>query len=501
MKISKQRHFNTFCDKTQQLFRVIIVYAEGIVAKGRFLCYNLKDMNIKTSFAIFMCKFTRFAIRKLGRGGTDFPGKVALKICPDLLGRLAKDVTTVIVTGTNGKTTTSRMIEQAMADSGISFFANKSGANLISGVTAEFAVHSGIFSGKCRHPYALIEADEAAFKAISTYVDAKAVVVTNVFRDQLDRYGEVTHTLDNIRIGISHSPNAVLCLNADDSLSASLRKAFKNPVVFYGVSTPIYQNRVEEVSDAPYCIRCKNEYVYDYVTYGHLGGYHCPHCGYSRPQPQVAVTEVRSSDAEQSSVVMTMDGKDYPAVINLPGGYNIYNATACMACGKAMGLPGDVVAESLSRFQCGFGRMEKFDINGTPVRMILIKNPAGCNQVLNFLTNANTPSVFVACLNDGAQDGKDISWIWDVDFEKLLEMGENLKAVHVSGIRAEDMALRFKYAGIPVEKIHVEKDYGTLMETVTNQDAPVYVMPTYTAMLELREKISRTYGFKEYWEA
>lgn len=429
------------------------------------------------------------------------PGRIALKICPDLLGRLAKNVTTVIVTGTNGKTTTARMIEQAMADSGISFFANKSGANLLSGVTAEFAVHSGTFSGKCQFPYALIEADEAAFKAISTYVDAKAIVVTNVFRDQLDRYGEVTHTLENIRIGISHSPHAVLCLNADDSLSASLHEQVENPVVFYGVNTPIYENKVEEVSDAPYCIHCKHEYVYDYLTYGHLGGYRCPNCGYSRPTPQVAVSAVEVSDAEHSSVVFSAEGKTYPAEINLPGGYNIYNACATMAVGKAMGLATETVAESLGRFQCGFGRMEKFDIHGTAVRMILIKNPAGCNQVLNFLTNTTTPAVFVACLNDRAQDGKDVSWIWDVDFEKLETMGDKLKAVYVSGVRAEDMALRFHYAGISMEKLHVEKDYVRLMEQVTAQETAVYVMPTYTAMLDLRDKISRTYGFKEYWEA
>ena len=171
--------------------------------------YNC-GMKIKVFLAVLACKCCRSLIRFLGRGGTDFPGRVALKICPNLLGELAKGVTTVIVTGTNGKTTTSRMIEQAMTDSGISFFANKTGANLLSGVTAEFAANSGTFSGKCRYPYALIEADEAAFKMISTYVDAKTVVVTNVFRDQLDRYGEVTHTLDNIRIGIQHSPNAVL---------------------------------------------------------------------------------------------------------------------------------------------------------------------------------------------------------------------------------------------------------------------------------------------------
>lgn len=457
-------------------------------------------MNVRTSFAVLICKVSRFALRKLGRGGTDLPGKLAMKICPDLLGRLAKDVTTVIVTGTNGKTTTSRMIEQAMVDSGISFFANKSGANLLSGVTAEYAIHSGIFSGKCLCDYALIESDEAAFKHIGKLVSPKAVVVTNVFRDQLDRYGEVTGTLENIRIGIQNSPNAVLCLNADDSLSASLRDGFSNRVVFFGVNTPIYKETVDEVSDARFCIRCKHEYRYDYVTYGHLGGYRCDHCGYSRPQPQVAVTEIKSSDAEESVVVMEMGGKAYNTVINLPGGYNIYNAAACAACGEALGFDRQTVVESLGQFQCGFGRMEKFDINGTPVRMILIKNPAGCNQVLNFLTNMNSPAVFAAILTDKVSDGRDISWIWDVDLERLSTMGDNLKTIYASGSRAEEMALRFKYAGIPQEKIIIEKDYLRLMELVTAQKDPVYLMPTYTGMMELRERISRTYGFKDFWE-
>ncbi len=445
------------------------------------------------------CKLSRFAIRLLGRGGTDFPGRVALKFCPNLLGYLAKDVTVILVTGTNGKTTTSRMIEQGLADSGISFFANKSGANLLSGVTAEFAMHSTL-SGRCKYPYALIETDEAAFKAISTYVRAAAVVVTNVFRDQLDRYGEVTHTLENIRIGLSHCPDAVVCLNADDSLTASLAFSMENRVVFYGVDGPIYASRVEELSDAPYCIRCKHEYEYDYVTYGHMGGYRCPNCGYARPAPEVSVRRVYSTDETGSRVQIAEDGAEYDAFVNLPGGYNIYNACAAMACGRALGLDAATFAGSLAAFSCGFGRMEKFEVGKTSLRMILIKNPAGCNQVLNFLTNTKEPSVFAVALNDRAQDGRDVSWIWDVDFEKVAQMGDRLARLLVSGVRAGDMALRFKYAGVPPEKLAVIEDYDELLKTCAAQDKPVYIMPTYTAMLGLRDRLSKLYGFKEFWE-
>ena len=459
--------------------------------------YNY-PMMIRVMLSILACKLCRRALRLLGRGGTDFPGRVALKLCPNVLGVLAKNVTTVLVTGTNGKTTTSRMIEQVLADAGISYFANKSGANLLSGVTAEFAAHSTL-TGKCKYDYALIEADEAAFKAISRFVDARVVAVTNVFRDQLDRYGEVSHTLDNIRIGISHSKHAVLCLNADDSLSGSLGEGVDNQVLYYGVDTPIYKTRVAELSDAPYCLHCKHAYVYDYVTYGHLGGYRCPNCGYRRPTPQVSVAKVLVSDAQCSKVEFALDGKTVPATINLPGGYNIYNAATAMAVAQALELDAKGAAQSLGAFSCGFGRMERFDIRGASLRMILIKNPAGCNQVLNFLTDTAEPFVFVACLNDRAQDGKDVSWIWDVDFERLVAM-EQLEKIVVSGVRADDMAMRFKYAGMPTDKIQVIRDYSQLVKSLIQEDKPVYIMPTYTAMLGLRGVISKEYGFKAFWE-
>ena len=474
------------------------VVEESLVVKIGNVWYT-NFMKIQVIISVLACKLTRFAIRLLGRGGTDFPGRVALKLCPNLLGFLAKDVTTILVTGTNGKTTTSRMIEQSLLDSGISFFANKSGANLLSGVTAEFAANS-TWTGKCRYTHALIESDEAALKQISSYVDAKVIVVTNVFRDQLDRYGEVSHTLENLKIGISHSPNAVLCLNADDSLCTSLADGVQNPVIFYGVNTPVYENRVEELSDAPYCIHCKHEYVYDYVTYGHLGGYRCPNCGYQRPQPSVCVNKILQSDMDGTQVVFQVDDRLEKAKIHLPGGYNIYNACAAMTVGKALGLSVKTVAQSLDHFACGFGRMEKFNLGQAQMRMILIKNPAGCNQVLNFVTDFSQPFVFVVCLNDRAQDGKDVSWIWDVDFEQLVQMGDVLTHLYVSGIRAEDMAVRFLYAGMPREKITVMKDYTQLLKVCTTQENPIYCMPTYTAMLELRGIISKEYGYKNFWE-
>ena len=210
--------------------------------------------------------------------------------------------------------------------------------------------------------------------------------------------------------------------------------------------------------------------------------------------------DVLTSDAEHSEVDLVAGGETYRTNINLPGGYNIYNACACMAAGQAMELDAALISKSLSEFACGFGRMEKFEIGGTSLRMILIKTPAGCNQVLNFLTQTTEPFLFVCCLNDRAQDGKDVSWIWDVDFERLTAMEKDLSDIYVSGVRADDMALRFLYAGFPKERIHVQKDYAQLMQEATGKKLPVFVMPTYTAMLALRGTIAKRYGYKEFWQ-
>ena len=453
---------------------------------------------LRVFFACVTSRLARLALRLFGRGGTALPGKAALRVYPGLMRELGRGVETVIITGTNGKTTTAGMLRHMLDKAGTAYFSNRSGANLTSGITAEFIENADLL-GKPKKTLAVIECDEGNFPAVAAALQPRAVIVTNLFRDQLDRYGEVTHTLERLRIGAKNSPNAVLCLNADDSLITSLHDDVPNPVLFYGVSTPIYAGHVAEVSDAPYCIKCKSEYEYDFVTYGHLGGYRCPHCGYARPTPDLRVSRIVTSDDEHSEVVFRDGQTEIPASINLPGGYNIYNACAAMTAAKALGLDLTKAAQSLSHFACGFGRMEKFEIGGADVRMILIKNPAGCNQVLSFLTQRTEPFVFAVCLNDRTQDGRDVSWIWDVAFERLTDM-DALREVYLSGTRAEDMALRFLYAGFPQEKLHVQKDYGKLMEEATAHKLPVFVMPTYTAMLALRGTISKTYGYKQFWE-
>ena len=444
-------------------------------------------MNFRVFLAVLCCKITRFLIRLVGRGGTAMPGRIALKICPTVLGRLSQGVRTILITGTNGKTTSARMIEQAFIDQKRSYLANKSGANLISGITAEFAMQSTLF-GRCKKEFAVIECDEAASKTVLKYLKPEVIVATNVFRDQLDRYGEITHTLNNIIEGISHSPDSLLCLNADDSLIASIPEHVPNKTVFFGISVPLEAGDSAELSDAPHCIHCKTEYVYDYRTYGHLGGFRCPNCGYARPVPQYAVTEIASQDADSSSVTMDLNGRNLFLHINLPAVYNIYNAAGAAAALDAFGFQRAEIVSALASFDCGFGRM------------MLVKNPAGCNQVMRYLAALKDPAEFVVCLNDNDADGTDISWIWDADFERLATMGDRLARVLVSGVRAEDMALRLKYAGVPVERMEIIHDYAALIDEMCRSEDRVFIMPTYTAMLDLRSQLQKRFGGKEFWE-
>ena len=450
--------------------------------------------------AIILCKLTRGLLRLFRRGGTALPGKLALRVCPELLTRLSRGVDTVLVTGTNGKTTTCRMIEQALTDGGVVCFANRSGSNLRQGIAADFVANAAL-TGRPRRRAAVIECDEAAFRTVCGELRPKAVVVTNIFRDQLDRFGEVTHTLAAIREGLENTPEAVLCLNADCSLTSSLSLDLPNRCVFYGVDgTAASGAKKPEISDATHCIRCRTEYEYDYVTYGHLGGFRCPKCGYARHPADVAVTDIAERTADRTSAVMSIRGEKRVVSINLPAIYNVYNAAGAVAAALEMGIPADTAVSALGKFKCGFGRMEKFDIGRAGARMMLVKNPAGCNQVLDFLREISDEFVLVVCLNDRDADGTDISWVWDADFEKLAGLGRRMERAAVSGDRAEDMLLRLKYAGVPEEKLTLEKDYEKLSDFIAAQEKTVFIMPTYTAMLELREHLIKRTGGAEFWE-
>lgn len=458
-------------------------------------------MIFRVFLAILLGRAVKLLARILKKGGTDMPGRFALKVCPNLLAYLAKDVRSVALTGTNGKTSSARMIEQAFKEEGRKCFANRSGANLLSGVTTEFMMNATLF-GRMKKRYAVIECDEAATKSVFKQLKPEVILVTNVFRDQLDRYGEVTHTLSNIREGILGAPDAVVCLNADCSLTSSLAQDIPNRIIWYGLEQgAVLSQEASALSDAAFCIRCRTRYEYSYVTYGHLGGFRCPKCGYSRHQTDVAVEALLASDPGSSTVLLRgADGMVHEVRINLPAVYNIYNAAGAWAACSAAGIKADHIVSALNSFRCGFGRFEHFDLGAAGTTMTLVKNPAGCSRVIEFLQSTEGPFSIAVCLNDRAADGTDISWIWDADFESLGGMQERIVSAAVSGVRAQDMALRLKYAGLDPEDIRVIPDYEDLVTWCAEQSCPVYLLPTYTAMLDLRHVVVKRCGGTEFWE-
>ena len=497
--------------------------------------------------AVAACKAVRKFLRLRGSGGTALPGKAAMLFCRNILEVTSSGMEIVVVTGTNGKTTTSRMLEHAIAEEG-TCLANRSGANLLSGITAEFTC-SADWLGKPRKQYAVVECDEAALKQVVPLLHPKVIVVTNLFRDQLDRYGEVMHTLEEIRRGIEKAPESILCLNADCSLTASLADSREIPgtdcadcgrgstvfhagpasasrtssptihpvsspavppascrtdpaqkrIFWFGLNTPLGEQKDVPLSDAKYCIRCGTAYQYRYHTYAHLGSFYCPACGYQRPEPDTAVLEILEMTASDSRVRIMAGGREFETAVSLPAVYNLYNAMAAVCAGLAFGLDAERMCSSLADVHSGFGRMETFRLGETQGQMILVKNPAGCDQALSFITNLPEERDLYFGLNDRTADGHDISWIWDVDFEKTIHR-PCIRNIYVFGDRAEDLRLRLKYADVPAEKITYLPDSPALLKKLHESRRPVWILPNYTAMLSLREELGKEEGMKAFWE-
>ncbi len=457
----------------------------------------------RLGLAIIITKLTVFGLRLVGRGGTSLPGKIALKICPDIFYKLSDKFRIIMVTGTNGKTTTSRIIAGMLERAGLQYISNKSGANLASGI-ATTLISSLALTGKPVVRTALLETDEAAFKTIAPKLKPEIVIVTNFFRDQLDRFGELYTTLNSVREGIEGSPESRLILNADDSLCASLGQNTSNPVIYFGLGDKVYpEDYLIANADAAFCINCKSRYEYLSSSFGHLGHFKCPNCGYERPKAQVECTQVLEYDNLSSTIEIQMPDEKIAVKLALPGLYNIYNALAGAAVGHLLELKEDDLVYVLEGFECGFGRMESLSVNGRELKMILVKNPTGFNQVLKYLLTQKDKCVIGFAINDKLADGTDISWLWDVDFEILSFMQSMVRGFFVSGIRAEDMAVRLKYAGIPSDSItikHGDTDLIDSMIEASVESETIYLLPTYTAMLDIRKNLKKRFNLKEFWE-
>lgn len=423
---------------------------------------------------ILITKIISKIMQWLGMGATTFPGRFALFFKYNILNRLSKGVKIVIITGTNGKTTSARIIEEGLKRAEKSYFVNRSGANLISGITTAFIMNSNCF-GRCEKEYAIIECDENAFVEVSRYLDAKVVLVTNVFRDQLDRFGEISHTLHVIKKSVENLPDASLVLNADCSLTNSL---YRSGTVTYGVDMPF--PAPNEVLDGTRCLFCGTKLLYSRRTYAHLGAFHCPNCSYERRTPDYSATAIFDQSEENSTIVIN---NKTLAKINLGGIYNIYNALGAFVTLVTLGISESSALEALEHFGGAFGRMERF---GNAL-MILVKNPAGLSQTCRYINEIKGKKTVIFCLNDNDADGRDISWIWDAEIDIDAE-------VYTSGKRSGDMALRLKYANINA------KTTNDVLKTVLQTKGIVFVVPTYTAMMGMRPYFAEHFGKKEFWK-
>ena len=452
----------------------------------------MRKISIKTIISILSAKFTLFLTKTILKGGTTFPGRVALKIDKNILSKVSKGYKVILVTGTNGKTTTTSMIYNIIKESGHPVITNNTGANLFPGIVTTF-VDNYKFGSKVKDNYAVIEVDEANLKYITEYITPEVITVTNLFRDQLDRYGEVYTTLNKILEGIYNVPETTLVLNGDESLLGKLD--LKNPVHFYGFDKAVNDNKTIEINaDAKFCKFCKTPYEYNFVTYNHLGDFYCPNCGYKRSDLMYAVTDIIDINADSSTIKFN----DLEVSINQSGTYNIYNGLCAYSIAKELGIDDSVIKKSLENQSSSFGRQETINIEGKDVKIFLVKNPAGYNQSLDTICLNKERFAAAFLLNDNYADGQDVSWIWDVDFEKLTET--NIDEVYISGLRAYDMAVRLKTAGLDPNKFVIEEQYEDLTEAIKNGSCDkLYILATYTAMINYRKYLHSKGYIKNLW--
>ena len=452
----------------------------------------MSKISIKSIISILATKLTIFITKTLLKGGTTFPGKIALKLDKDILTKVALGYNVILVTGTNGKTTTTSMIYNILKEKGYPVITNNTGANLYSGIVTTF-VDNYKFSDKNHEKFAVIEVDEANVKFITEKITPTVITVTNLFRDQLDRYGEVYTTLNKILEGVYNVPTSKLILNGDESLLGKLD--IKNPVVFYGFKTNINENKTIDINaDAKFCKFCKTPYKYNFVTYNHLGDYYCTGCGYKRPEISYGVDEIIDLTSESSTVKIN----NTEIFLSQSGVYNIYNALCAYSIAKELGVDDLTIKKSLESQSSSFGRQETINIEDKEVKIILVKNPAGYNQALDTLCLSKEPFSAAFILNDNYADGRDVSWIWDVNFEHLNNV--DLNEIYVSGLRSYDMAVRLKTAGLDSSKFSITEEYDALTERIKeSNNKKVYILATYTAMINYRKHLHSKGYIKNLW--
>ncbi len=436
-------------------------------------------------------------------GGSNLPGRLALRVDAGLVAELVRALPLgcALVTGTNGKTTTSAMVARMLEDAGTPPAHNRSGANLLTGIASALVRQAGP-SGDLPARIGLFEVDEAALPGAIRETRPRLVLVNNLFRDQLDRYGELDTLAAKMKEGIERlDAGATVALNADDPLVAAIGDGLSQPVVFYGIEAGRYaSDTMQHAADSKHCPRCGEPLAYEYHLFGHMGDYACPSCGRGRPRPEVLASGLEMEGMEGTRCTVHYPGGSRSLRIPLPGLYNVYNALAAFTAARALGVPEDVCFSAVEEFDAAFGRLERVRAGDRNLLMVLAKNPAGFNEVIRTLSADPGRKDVLLALNDNIADGRDVSWIWDADFEMFAG---RLRRVVCSGIRAWDMALRVKYSELGEESLDVEPDLERALDLALEKVPPggtLYVVPTYTAMLDLRREMAGRGLVSPYWE-
>jgi UDP-N-acetylmuramyl tripeptide synthase len=440
-------------------------------------------------------------------GGTSLPGKLLLRLEPKAIAELGAQLErgSVVLSATNGKTTTARMIASVLAQAGIETVHNRAGANMPGGVATALLQHApgGRIQGS---RLGLFEVDEAWLGTVVPELRPHTVVLGNLFRDQLDRYGELERLADEwAGVVAATAGGTSYVLNADDPLVADLGRDAagreRERITYFGVEDRSQAlAELEHAFDAKHCRRCGSMYRYAAAYLGHLGDYSCPNCGNRRPVPSVAATQVSLHGMAGSHVALSTPAGELEVTLPLPGLYNVYNALAATACCLQLGIAPETIARGLESSAAAFGRAERLDLDGRELAILLIKNPAGANEVFRTLRSDGQKQLDLwITLNDRIADGRDISWIWDADFELLTGVAHR---VTCSGTRADELALRLKYAGLDDAQIDVAPALEDgLDRSIANGDGrPLYALPTYTALLDLRELLAARGHAKPFWE-
>jgi lipid II isoglutaminyl synthase (glutamine-hydrolysing) len=441
--------------------------------------------------------------RRAGRGGgTSLPGKVLMRLEPHAIAELSTRLErgSALVSATNGKTTTTAMIASILERTGISLVHNRAGANMAGGIASTLLAASRP-GGRIDGELGLFEVDEFWLDRVTPELRPRAILLSNLFRDQLDRYGELETIADRWAAVVASLPaDAQLVLNADDPLIADLGRAHAG-VSYFGVEDDsIALPEMQHASDSKHCRRCGAAYVYDAIYMGHLGRYHCPSCGMRRPDPQFAAERISLNGTRSASFTLRFPTGSTAIDLPLPGLYNVYNALGAAALCLELGASEANVAGGLRSVTAAFGRAESIAIGDTVLSTLLIKNPAGANEVIRTLLLEDDDLDLLTILNDRTADGRDISWVWDADFEVLAD---RVRSAVCAGTRAAELAVRLKYAGVPTERLRVVPSVPAALDLTMQHEGRgrVYVLPTYTALLELRAELAARGHATAFWKS